>query len=92
MIHQELFCKVRLRPLYARGLQGNFGSNALLMRKPETSEFTVRLSSDSEEQRMRWVGSDKHQSAWPALATDSEKTDDDGFRSCIRSERSPSTA
>ena len=53
--------------------------NALLMRKPGTDEFTVRLSFDSEEQRMEWVASDKHQRAWPALAAHAAKTDFDGF-------------
>lgn len=53
--------------------------NALLMRKPGTEEFTVRLSFDSEEQRMEWVASDKHQRAWPALAAHAAKTDYDGF-------------
>ena len=53
--------------------------NALLMRKPGTDEFTVRLSFDTEEQRMEWVASDKHQEAWPALSSHSQKTDYDGF-------------
>lgn len=53
--------------------------NALLMRKPGTDEFTVRLSFDSEEQRMDWVASDKHQRTWPALAAHAAKTDYDGF-------------
>lgn len=53
--------------------------NALLMRKLGTDDFTVRLSFDSEEQRMDWVASDKHQRAWPALAAHAAKTDYDGF-------------
>ena len=53
--------------------------SALLMRKPSTDEFTVRLSFDTEEQRMEWVASDKHQRAWPALEAHSKKTDYDGF-------------
>lgn len=53
--------------------------SALLMRKPSTDEFTVRLSFDTEEQRMEWVASDKHQHAWPALSSHSMKTDFDGF-------------
>lgn len=53
--------------------------NALLMRKPSSGDFTVRLSFDSEEQRMEWVASDKHQRAWPALAAHAAKTDYDGF-------------
>lgn len=53
--------------------------SALLMRKPKTDEFTVRLSFDTEEQRMQWVASDKHQRAWPALSAHSQKTDFDGF-------------
>ena len=52
---------------------------ALLMRKPGTDEFTVRLSFDTEEQRLQWVASDKHQQAWPALSSHSMKTDYDGF-------------
>ena len=52
---------------------------ALLMRKPGTDEFTVRLSFDTEEQRMDWVASDEHQEAWPALSSHSRKTDFDGF-------------
>ena len=53
--------------------------SALLMRKPATSEFTVRLSFDTEEQRMEWVASDKHQHAWPALSSHSQQTRFDGF-------------
>ena len=53
--------------------------SALLMRKPATDEFTVRLSFDTEEQRMEWVASDKHQRAWPALEAHSQKTEYDGF-------------
>ena len=53
--------------------------SALLMRKPSTDEFTVRLSFDTEEQRTEWVASDKHQRAWPELSSHSQKTDYDGF-------------
>lgn len=53
--------------------------SALLMRKPGTDDFTVRLSFDTEEQRMEWVASDNHQRAWPALEAHSKKTDYDGF-------------
>ena len=53
--------------------------SALLMRKPSTDEFTVRLSFDTEEQRMAWVASDEHQLAWPALESHSRKTGYDGF-------------
>ena len=53
--------------------------NALLMRKPGTDEFTVRLSFDTEDLRMEWVASDKHQKAWPALSSHSMETDYDGF-------------
>lgn len=53
--------------------------SALLMRKPGTEDFTVRLSFKSEEQRMSWVASDKHQRAWPALAAHAATTDYDGF-------------
>ena len=37
--------------------------NALLMRKPDTRDYTVRLSFNTEEQRMDWVKSDDHQKA-----------------------------
>jgi heme-degrading monooxygenase HmoA len=53
--------------------------SALLMRKPGTSEFTLRLSFDTEEQRVEWVASDKHQQAWPALSAHSRETRYDGF-------------
>ena len=53
--------------------------SALLMRKPGTSEFTLRLSFDTEEQRMEWVASDKHQRAWPTLSAHSRETRYDGF-------------
>lgn len=53
--------------------------SALLMRKPATSEFTLRLSFDTEEQRMEWVASDQHQRAWPALSAHSQRTRYDGF-------------
>ncbi len=53
--------------------------SALLMRKPGTTKFTVRLSFDTEEQRMEWVASDKHQRAWPALSSHAAETDYDGF-------------
>ena len=53
--------------------------SALMMRKPGTSEYTVRLSFDTEEQRMEWVASPAHQEAWPALQSHSAKADYDGF-------------
>lgn len=53
--------------------------SALLMRKPRSDEYTVRLSFDTEDQRMEWVASEKHQVAWPALSAHSRKTDYDGF-------------
>lgn len=53
--------------------------SALLMRKPGTAKFTVRLSFDTEEQRMEWVASDQHQRAWPALSSHAAETDYDGF-------------
>jgi len=53
--------------------------SALMVRKPGTSEYTVRLSFDTEEQRMEWVASDAHQQAWPALESLAAKADYDGF-------------
>ena len=53
--------------------------SALLMRKPNTSQYTVRLSFDTEEQRMEWVSSDAHQKAWPALNGHCEEPKWDGF-------------
>ena len=53
--------------------------NALLMRKPGTREYTVRLSFDTEEQRMDWVKSDDHQRAWPELSGHCQEPKWDGF-------------
>lgn len=53
--------------------------SAMMMRKPGTSEYTVRLSFDTEEQRMEWVSSEAHQEAWPALESHAAKADYDGF-------------
>ncbi len=53
--------------------------SAQLMRKPGTDDFTVRLSFDTEEQRMEWVASDEHQRAWPALSSHADKVDYDGL-------------
>lgn len=53
--------------------------SAQLLRKPGTDEFTVRLSFDTEEQRMEWVASDKHQRAWPALSSHAADVDYDGL-------------
>ncbi len=53
--------------------------SALLMRKPGTYQFTVRLGFDTEDQRMAWVASDKHQRAWPELSSHAKKVDYDGF-------------
>lgn len=53
--------------------------SAMMMRKPGTAEYTVRLSFDSEEQRMEWVASDAHQEAWPALESHAVKASYDGF-------------
>lgn len=52
---------------------------ALLMRKPNTLQYTVRLSFDSEEQRVKWTKTDEHQKAWPALASHCEEPKYDGF-------------
>ena len=62
----------------AVGRQRGFRS-ALMMRKPNTSQYTVRLSFDTEEQRMAWVKSDDHQVAWPALSGHCEEPKYDGF-------------
>jgi heme-degrading monooxygenase HmoA len=53
--------------------------SALLMRKPNTREYTVRLSFDTEDQRVDWVKSDDHQIAWPALSGHCEEPKWDGF-------------
>ena len=53
--------------------------SAALMRKPGTSDYTVRLLFNSEEQRMEWVKSDAHQQAWPALAEHCQEPKYDGF-------------
>ena len=53
--------------------------SALMVRKPGTSEYTVRLSFDTEELRMEWVASDAHQKAWPALESHAAKADYAGF-------------
>ena len=53
--------------------------NALLMRKPGTRDYTLRLSFNTEEQRMDWVKSDDHQKAWPALSGHCEEPKWDGF-------------
>ena len=50
-----------------------------MMRKPNSSEYTVRLSFNSEELRGKWVASDDHQKAWPALSGLSGKTSYAGF-------------
>jgi len=53
--------------------------SALMVRKPGTSEYTVRLAFDTEELRMEWVASDAHQEAWPALESHAAKADYQGF-------------
>ena len=53
--------------------------SAMMVRKPGTSEYTVRLSFDTEELRMEWVASDAHQEAWPALEAHAAKADYAGF-------------
>ena len=53
--------------------------SAMMVRKPGTAEYTVRLSFDTEELRMEWVASDAHQEAWPALEAHSAKADYAGF-------------
>jgi heme-degrading monooxygenase HmoA len=53
--------------------------SALMVRKPGTAEYTVRLSFDTEELRMEWVASDAHQQAWPALEGHAAKADYAGF-------------
>lgn len=53
--------------------------SALMVRKPGTSDYTVRLSFDTEELRVEWVASDAHQEAWPALESHAAKADYAGF-------------
>lgn len=53
--------------------------SALMMRKPGTGEYTVRLSFDTEDLRTEWVASDAHQKAWPALESHASKATYDGF-------------
>ena len=53
--------------------------DARLMRKPDTAEYTVRLTFDTEDQRMAWVKSDEHQNAWPKLSGHCAETKYDGF-------------
>lgn len=50
-----------------------------LMRKPSTAEYTVRLSFNTEELRGKWVASDDHQKAWPALSGAAAKANYAGF-------------
>ena len=50
-----------------------------LMRKPNTAEYTARLSFNTEELRMKWVASDDHQKAWPALSGTAAKFSYAGF-------------
>lgn len=50
-----------------------------LMRKPQTAEYTVRLSFNTEELRAKWVASDDHQKAWPALSGTAAKVSWQGF-------------
>jgi heme-degrading monooxygenase HmoA len=53
--------------------------SALLMRKPGTSDYTIRLSFNTEEQRVQWVKSDAHQKAFPALTSLCKEPKWDGF-------------
>jgi len=53
--------------------------SALLMRKPDTPEYTIRLSFDTEKQRENWVASDEHQVAWPEIQSHCATTKYDGF-------------
>jgi putative transposase len=41
--------------------------SVLLMRKPGKSDYAIRLSFDTEEQRVQWAKSDAHQKTFPAL-------------------------
>ncbi len=50
-----------------------------LMRKPNTPEYIVRLSFDTEELRLQWVASAEHQKAWPALNATAAKANYAGF-------------
>ncbi len=49
--------------------------SASMVRKPGTSEYTVRLSFITEQDRLDWVASAPHQKAWPALESHSSKAD-----------------
>ena len=53
--------------------------SALMMRKPGTGDYTVRLSFDTEELRADWVASEEHQKAWPALQSLATTAKADGF-------------
>ena len=52
---------------------------AQLVRKPKTADYTVRLSFDTEDQRVAWAKSEIHDRAWPALAAHCAKVDYAGF-------------
>ena len=49
--------------------------SAAMVRKPGTTEYTVRLSFITEDARLAWVASDPHQKAWPALQSHASKAD-----------------
>jgi len=53
--------------------------SALLMRKPGKSDYTIRLSFDTEEQRVQWAKSDSHQKAFPALTRLCKEPKSGGF-------------
>jgi len=53
--------------------------SAAMVRKPGTSEYTVRLSFLTEKARLDWVASDPHQKAWPALSSHASKFEASGF-------------
>jgi heme-degrading monooxygenase HmoA len=53
--------------------------SALMVRKPKTGEYTVRISFDTEDLRVEWAKSDEHQKAWPALESHASKAHYDAF-------------
>jgi heme-degrading monooxygenase HmoA len=77
---QEAALEKTFREIFYPAVKSQDGfRSALLMRKPKTSDYTVRLSFDTEEQRMKWVASDEHQKAWPAFSRHALEPKVDGF-------------
>jgi heme-degrading monooxygenase HmoA len=77
---QEAALEKTFREVFYPAVKSQNGfRSALLMRKPNTSDYTVRLSFDTEEQRMKWVASDEHQKAWPAFGGHALEPKVEGF-------------